>query len=196
MVVTGLQSVYVPGKLIVKGNATATAANVLAHETMFRLSIAGNLIGAVIFICLAVALYRLFREVDRTQALLLVGLVLVSAAVGFVNELSNLAALILFRGSDFLTVFNKDQLDALGMLFVRLHGQGNIIGRSSGPVARPFESGVPSRFRVLGGWLIVNGVVWVVIASRACSHRKTTAGPRLAQPVMFGEMAIARVAGD
>src|SRR5664279_4440768 len=128
MVVTGPFSLmYVPGKLIVKGNATATAANILAHETLFRLAIGGNAIGVVIFICLAIALYRLFREVDTTQARLLVGLVLVSSAVAFVNELNNLGALILFRGGDFLTVFNKDQLDALGMLFVRLHGQGNVI---------------------------------------------------------------------
>ncbi len=30
---------YVPGKLIVRGNAAATADNILAHETMFRLSV-------------------------------------------------------------------------------------------------------------------------------------------------------------
>jgi len=43
-----------PGKLIVRGNAAATADNILAHETMFRLSIFGDLIGHVIFICLAI----------------------------------------------------------------------------------------------------------------------------------------------
>ena len=31
--------IYVPSKLIVRGNAAATADNILAHETMFRLSI-------------------------------------------------------------------------------------------------------------------------------------------------------------
>ena len=54
---------------------------------------------------------------------------------------------ILFRGGDFLSVFNKDQLDALGMLFVRLHGQGNVIneifwGLWLVPLRRP---GVSSR---------------------------------------------------
>ena len=43
MVITGPFSLmYVPGKLIVKGNATATAANVLAHEALFRLAIGLN----------------------------------------------------------------------------------------------------------------------------------------------------------
>ena len=75
--------IYVPNKLIVRGDATATAGNILAHETLFRLSILGDLVGQVIFICLAIALYRLLSNVNRTWALLMVGFVLVSAPSGF-----------------------------------------------------------------------------------------------------------------
>ncbi|MGH7983110.1 MAG: DUF4386 family protein, partial [Candidatus Udaeobacter sp.] len=46
---------YVPSKLIVRGDAAATANNVLAHETMFRLAIIGDLLTSVIFICLGIA---------------------------------------------------------------------------------------------------------------------------------------------
>ena len=196
MVVTGPFSLmYVPGKLIVKGNATATASNVLAHETLFRLGIVGNLIGAVIFICLAIALYRLFREVNSTQARLMVGLVLVSAAVGFLNELNNIAALILFRGGDFLSVFNKDQLDALGMLFVRLHGQGNVINEIFwGLWLVPFGVLVyKSRFlpRILGVWLIVNGFAYVIISLTGIfSPQHYSKVFSMSQPVLFGEIAI------
>src|SRR6059058_897920 len=101
--------IYVPSKLIVRGNALATADNILAHETMFRLSIFGDLIGHVIFICLCVALYRLLSSVSKTWALLMVGFVLVSAAVGFLDSLNNIAALLFFRGVDFLAVFDKAQ---------------------------------------------------------------------------------------
>src|SRR5438874_11573983 len=101
--------IYVPGKLIVRGNAAATAENILAHETMFRLSIMGDLVGQVIFICLAIALYRLLRDVNKTWAWLMVSFVLVSAAVGFLNTLNNVAALILFHGGEFLTVFDQAQ---------------------------------------------------------------------------------------
>src|SRR5437588_10543745 len=72
---------YVPGKLIVRGNAAATADNILAHETMFRLSIVGDLIGHVIFICLAIALYRLLSGVNTTWDGFMVAFVLVSYAV-------------------------------------------------------------------------------------------------------------------
>src|SRR6058998_444370 len=111
--------IYVPSKLIVRGNAATTADNILAHETMFRLAIFGDLIGQVIFIYLAIALYRLLSSVNKTWAALMVALVLVSAAVGFFNVLNNIAALTLFRGGEFLTVFDNAQREALGMFFIR-----------------------------------------------------------------------------
>src|SRR5438093_2205553 len=80
---------YIPSKLIVRGNAAATAANILAHETLFRLSIFGDLIGQVIFICLGVALYRLLRDVNKIWALLMLSFVLASAAVCFLNVLND-----------------------------------------------------------------------------------------------------------
>src|SRR5436305_13290354 len=101
VIVAPFSMLYVPSKLIVRGNAPATADNILAHETMFRLSIFGDLIGHVIFICLAVALYRLLSNVNKIWALLLVSFVLVSAAVGFLNALNNIGALIFFRGGEF-----------------------------------------------------------------------------------------------
>jgi hypothetical protein len=69
------------------------------------------------------ALSRLLRGVNKTSASLMVALVLVSAAVGFMNVLNHIAALTLFRGADFLAILDKPQRDALGMLFIRLHGQ-------------------------------------------------------------------------
>src|SRR5260370_27118221 len=97
--------IYVPSKLIVRGNAAATADNILAHETMFRLSIFGDLIGQVIFVCLGIALYRLLSNVNKTWSALMAAFVLVSAAVGFLDTLNNIAALILFLGGEVFTLF-------------------------------------------------------------------------------------------
>ncbi len=152
--------IYVPGKLIVKGNAAATADNILAHETMFRLSILADLVSQVIFICLAIALYRLLRDVSRPWAWLMVGFVFVSASVCFLNVLNDIAALILFQGADFLSVFDKPQRDALGMLFLRLHSYGIFIAEMFwGLWLFPFgllvfRSGFLPRF--IGVWLMIN----------------------------------------
>jgi hypothetical protein len=187
--------IYVPAKLIVRGNATATANNILAHETLFRLGIVGGLFSSVIFICLALALYRLLNAVNRMWALTMLALVLVSAAVGFLNMLNDIAALILFRGGDFLAVLEKPQRDALAMLFLRLHAQGDIINEIFwGLWLFPFgllvfRSGSLPRF--LGVWLILNGFAYVVLSLTALLFPPYyDAAFRIAMPVLFGELAI------
>jgi len=64
--------IYVPGRLIVSGNAAATAQNILAFERLFRLGIVSELICAVEFIFLLWVLYRLLGGVNKTHAWLMV----------------------------------------------------------------------------------------------------------------------------
>jgi hypothetical protein len=163
--------IYVPNTVIVRGNATATANNVLAHETLFRLGIVADLFASVTFMFVVLALYRLLRDVNTTRAAQMVALAMVSVAVGFMNVLNNIAALILFRGADFLTVFEKPQRDALGMLFIRLHGQGIAINEIFwGLWLLPFGLLVMrSGFlpRILGVLLIVNCFAYVALSLTA-----------------------------
>ena len=187
--------IYVPGKLIVRGNAAATADNLLTHETMFRLSILGDLVGQVIFICLAIALYRLLNSVNKIWAGTMVAFVLISAAIGFLNTLNNIAALILFHGDDFLAVIDKPQRDALAMLFVRLHSHGHFINEIFwGLWLFPFgllvfQSGFLPR--ILGVWLMINCFGWLALSIMALFFPTYyDAAFRMAQPVLFGELAI------
>jgi len=157
--------IYLPGKLIAPENATATATNILASEGLFRLGIVGELIVAVLFLLLVVALYHLLSGVNKDHALLMVGLVLVSVAITFVNVLTNIAALTFFRGASYLSVLDKPQRDALGMLFVGLHSQGTLVNEVLwGLWLLPFGLMVmKSGFlpRILGALLIVNGFAYV-----------------------------------
>lgn len=184
---------YVPGKLIVRDNATATAENILAHETMFRLAIFGDLIGHIIFICLGVALYRLLSSVNKTWAMLMVGFVLVSAAVGFLNTVNEIGAVLLFRGENFLAVFDKVQREALGMFFLKLHSQGVFIDEIFwGVWLFPFgllvyRSGFLPRF--LGIWLIIACFSWVVLSAIALfSPIYYQAAFKWLQPAFFAEL--------
>jgi Domain of unknown function (DUF4386) len=187
--------IYVPSKLIVRGNATATAGNILAHQMLFQLSTIAELAGQVIFICLAIALYRLLRDVNKTWAWLMVSFVLVSAAVGFVNVLNNTAAVILFRGGEFLAVFDKAQREALGMLFIRLHSHGHFINEMFwGLWLFPFGLLV---FRsgflpwILGLWLMFSCFGWLLLSVTAQLFPPYyDTAFRYAQPVLVSELAI------
>jgi hypothetical protein len=108
----------------VDGNATATASNIAASETLFRAGIACNLVSQILFIWVALALYDLLKGVNQRQASLMFGLIVVSIPIALLNELNAIAALILVHGADFLSVFEKPQRNALAMLFLNLHGEG------------------------------------------------------------------------
>ena len=122
-----LTLIYIPSTLIVSGDAAATAGNIRASESLFRLGIAGNLLGQTIFVFVGLALYELFKGVNRRLALVMLILVLVSVPIGFVNELNQIAALILLSGANFLSAFDPRQLNALLMLFLKLHGNGFLV---------------------------------------------------------------------
>ena len=123
--VTGFFSIiYIPSKLIVSGNAAATANNILASQRLFRVGIVSELVCAAEFIFLVWVLYRLLGTVNKTHASLMVILALVAVPIMFLNVLNEIAALALFHGADFLSVFDKPRLDAMAMLFLNLHSEG------------------------------------------------------------------------
>ena len=125
LALTGVFSlIYVPTTLVVFGDATATAENIRSSELLFRSGILSGLVSNVIFVFLVLALYRLLKETSHKQAMLMVTLVVISVATGFANTINQLGALIALSGADFLSVFEKPELDAIAYLFIRLNSWG------------------------------------------------------------------------
>ena len=122
----GFSMLYVPS-LIVPGDAAATAANIAANESLFRLGIFSGLISQVVFVLLVLALYALFRGVSKGYSSVMVALVVAAAPVAFLNMLNQVAALHMLGGAAYLTAFAPGQVNALMMLFLDLHGHGLLI---------------------------------------------------------------------
>jgi hypothetical protein len=167
-IVGAFAMIYAPGRIVMRGDAAGTAANLLAHETLFRVTIAAQLLSEAAFIFVALALFELLQGVNRRQASLMVTLIVVSIPVTFVNELNYIAALMLARGADYLSVFDKPQRDALALLFLNLRNDGlGIAGIFWGLWLFPmallvYRSGFLPRF--LGVWLALGGVANIVMS--------------------------------
>src|SRR3989442_2280473 len=158
--------VYIRNNLFVQGNAAATASNIASHESLFRVGMLSDLVGAVVLIFLVLAFYRLFKGVDQQLAVLLVivGGVM-PALINFVNVVSDAGALMVARsgsagGTDYLSVFDQPQRDALVLLFLRLH-HAQIVAAEVLWGLWLFPMGAlayKSRFvpRFIGVWLIIN----------------------------------------
>jgi hypothetical protein len=162
-----LRLIYIPTVLFVHGDAAATAANILAHETLFRLGIVGDLFGGAVLVFLSLAFYRLFKDVDHYQAVLLVitgGVI--PCTLYFVNVVNDAATLQLVKGDDFLNVFTEPQRDALAFLFIRLHYQAIVAAEVFWGIWL-FPMGIltiKSNFlpKFLGWWLILNGFAYLI----------------------------------
>lgn len=119
---------FVRGNLIVSGDAATTAANVLAHEQIFRLGLAADIIAGACYIVVTILLYELLKPVNRTLSLLAAAFSLVGCAVGALSGVFHLAPLVVLGGKQYLNTFNTAQLQAISLTFLSLHAQGYLIG--------------------------------------------------------------------
>ena len=123
---------YVPSKLVVRGDAAATADRIRASGSLLRMGIGAEIVGMTLFVFVALVLYRLFQPVSAGSALSMMVLILLSFPIVFVSVVGEIAALDLAGGSGgapYLSVLEPRQRDALAYLALHLHGQGLLVAQ-------------------------------------------------------------------
>jgi len=118
---------YVPSRIIVTGDAAATADRIRTSGTLLRLGMGTELASMTVFIFMALVLYRLFKPTSERHALAMLVLILLSMPIVFLNVLNEVAALDLAGGSGaaarYLSVVDQRERDALAYLFIDRHAQ-------------------------------------------------------------------------
>lgn len=181
--------------LVVSGDAAATARNITAAESMYRVEILTGFVTLVLFIVLVATLYKLLKDVDRWHAMLMVLLVSIGVAISLANLINRFAPLVLLSGGDYLAVFTKAQLDALALGFLRLHASGATVATVFwGLWLFPFGVLViRSGFlpRILGYLLMVAGFAYVASSVTTIvlpAYRHVVS--QVMTPLYFGELPI------
>ena len=192
--ITGVYGLfYVPSKIMVRGDAVATANNILANEFLFRTGIISDIISSTIFVFLVLVLYRLFKQVNERQAKLMVALVIVQIPAVFIMEAFNITSLMILKG-EILKTFELTQRQDLAMLFLKINDYGVLTleifwGLWLFPLALLVYR---SRFlpRFLGVWLIINGFAYLAISfTGLLLPRYEDVVSNIAFPALFGELA-------
>jgi hypothetical protein len=180
---------------MVPGDAAATARNIAAAELMYRMSILTGFVTLLFFISLVVILYKLFEDVDKSQARLMVLLVSIGVAVALANLLAKFAPLVLLSGADYLSAFAKPQLDALALGCLRFHDSAAAVTTAFwGLWLFPFGILViKSGFfpRILGILLFVAGFAYLASSVTSIvlpAHVHIIS--RIMMPLYFGEIPI------
>jgi len=174
-------------RLMVAGNPAQTARNILAHERLFRIGIASNLVYEAGLLALLSALYVTLRPAGRTLALLAAFWRLVYASMWVLMSLNQLTALRLLNGADYLRVLGTEQTQTLGRLYLSGFDAYYVGLVPFGMLV--YRSGFLPRF--LGAWLVVNGAAYVALSGIGLMRPELSGKAFLyAQPVLFGELAI------
>ena len=115
---------FVRDRLEVSGNATATAANIMAHESLWRFHVAAELFLLICAIALLSILYFLLRPVSRDLALLAVFFNVVSITLEAAFAMYLLVALFPLGNAAYLKAFTPEQLSAMASLSLKSHAYG------------------------------------------------------------------------
>ncbi len=128
VLVTGpIVLIYLPSKFFVPGDVAATIANIMASQTLFRLWIVIGFISSIAFLLAGLALYALFKAVDKGLARIMVVLVALSVSIGFFSSSFQMVLLQLGSGADYLKAFTPAQHQSLAMIFLDIDKQGGLI---------------------------------------------------------------------
>jgi hypothetical protein len=115
---------YVRSNLIVTGDAAATAANIVASESLFRAAIVSILFSQIFLFFFGLTLFYLFKEVNKVLAAVFLTSILMTVTIAVVNQLNNFGALLVLSQADYLKAFNPEQLKTMAMIFLRLANSG------------------------------------------------------------------------
>jgi uncharacterized protein DUF4386 len=150
-------------RLVVNGDAAATAHNILAHETSYRLAFAADIVTVPCYIAVTALLYDLFKPVNRSLALLAAFFGLAGSIMWALNDFSYLGPLVVLGGAHSSTA--ADQLQVLALMFLNLHDPGsNIVMVAFGfHVILIGYLIFRSTFlpRILGPWMAIAGLCYL-----------------------------------
>jgi hypothetical protein len=118
---------FVSGRLVVDGDAAATATNILAHRDLFQLGFAVYLIEMACQVAMTALFYELLKPAGRSVSLLAALLGLTGCVVKTFSRLFYIAPLLVLGGAHYLSVFSAEQLQALALLFLNVNDQGAAI---------------------------------------------------------------------
>src|SRR5713226_6248057 len=127
VIVAGGCAFVIGSTMIVRDDAAATATNILASESLYRLGFAADLFAGAAYIGVTVLLYDLLKPVSRSLSLLAAFFGLGGVAIGGAGFLTRLAPLVLLGGGQYSSAFTTSQLQAMAMMSLRLYGLGFLV---------------------------------------------------------------------
>ncbi len=121
--VGAVSAVFLAKGLVISGDAAATAKAIMAHQSLYRSGLAVGLLANAIYIALTALFYGLFEPVNRSVSLIAAFFSFVGCGIQILGGIFQLAPLVVLGGSQFLSPFTVEQLQAAALLSLKLYSQ-------------------------------------------------------------------------
>jgi hypothetical protein len=161
---------FISNRLVVFRDAAATTANILANQSIFRLGLTVYLIEMAGQIVTVVLLYQLLKPVSRTGAMLAATFELTGCGIKIFSRLFYYAPLLVVGGStSYLSAFNKEQLDAIALLLLKINDYGAAIALAFFGFSTALQGWLIYKSGFLPRWLgviaMIGGLGWLSFLS-------------------------------
>src|SRR5437588_415001 len=166
---------FVSNRLVVFGDAAATALNIVAHKSLFQWGFTVYLIEMACQIAMTALFYDLLKPAGRSVSLLAAFLGLASCIIKTFSRVFYIAPLFVLGGAHYLSVFSPEQLQALALLFLKVNDQGAAIALAFFGFYALLTGYliVRSTFlpRILGVWSAIAGLGWLTFLYPPLGYR-------------------------
>src|SRR5262249_17857263 len=167
-IISGMAGFVVGAPLIVANDATATAVNILAKESLFRFGFAADLVSGLSYVGVTAFIYYLLKPVSRSLSLVGAFFGLAGVAIGGASWVIHLTPLLFLHADPYLTGFRTSQLQAMSLAALKLQAQVFPIGMVFFGIQCMSIGYLVARStflpRILGVLLAIGGTCYVIVS--------------------------------
>jgi hypothetical protein len=166
---------YVSGRLVVFGDAAATATNIRGQRSLYQLGYTFYLVEMSCQIAMTVLLYYLFKPVSRSASMVAATFELTGCTIKSLARLFYWSPILVLGDASYLKVFNAEQLQAFSMLSLFVNDRGAalaVVFFGLSTVVRGYLI-LKSTFlpRLLGALTVAGGLGWMLYLSPPLGDR-------------------------
>ena len=166
VIVAGIiAEMFISARIIVPGDAAATAAQIGANSPLYQLGLSVYLVEMLFQVAMSVPFYFLFRPVSKSAALLMVFFNLIGCAIKIGSRVFYIAPLFVLADANLASAFSTDQIQTLALILLRVNEQAagiSLVFFGASTIAKGYLI-IRSKFlpRILGILSVIAGLGWL-----------------------------------